>query len=118
MNYGMFFGSCVATALILILVLMFISNDLYKRHIKKSIIPGTKYVYYGVNGGGNPFLDPNIYITIINVKGNHVLYQREVKAPELRKSLMEFVDTKAVSIPEFTKIICKIKNVNITLPKY
>lgn len=118
MDYGIFFGSCIATALILILVLMFITNDLYKRRIKKSIIPGTKYVYYGINGDGNPFLDPNIYISIINVKGNHVLYQREVKAPELRKSLMEFVDTKAVSIPEFTKIIYKLKNVNIILPKY
>jgi hypothetical protein len=118
MDYRMFIGSCVATALILILVLLFISNDLYKRRIKKSIIPGTKYVYYNVNGGGNPFLDPNVYITIINIKGNHVLYQQEVKAPELRPSIMEFVDTKALSIPEFVQKIYKLKNVNITLPKH
>ena len=118
MNYGIFIGSCITTALILILVLLFISNDLYKRRIKKSIIPGTKYVYYGVNGGGNPFKEPNIYISIINVKGNHVLYQREVKAPELQPSLMEFVDTKSLSISEFTQMIYKLKNVNITLPKH
>jgi hypothetical protein len=118
MNYGIFFGSCVITAIVLSVVILSVNTYLRKQRIKKSIIPGTKYVYYGINGGGNPFLDPNIYITIINVKGNHVLYQREVKAPELRKSLMEFVDTKAVSIPEFTKIICKLKNVNITLQKY
>lgn len=118
MNYGIFIGSCFATALVLILVLLFISNDLYKRRIKKSIIPGTKYVFYGVNGDGNPFKEPNIYISIINVKGNHVLYQREVKAPELQPAIMEFVDTKALSISEFIQMIYKLKNVNITLPKH
>lgn len=118
MNYGIFIGSCITTALILILVLLFISNDLYKRRIKKSIIPGTKIVYYGIKGDGNPFLEANIYISIINVKGNHVLYQREVKAPELQPSMMEFVDTKSLSISEFTQMIYKLKNVNIILPKH
>lgn len=118
MNYGIFIGSCITTALILILVLLFISNYLYKRRIKKSIIPGTKYVYYGLTGGGNPFKEANIYVSIINVKGNHVLYQREVNAPELQPSMMEFVDTKSLSIPEFTQMIYKLKNVNITLPKH
>ena len=118
MNYGIFFGSCVVIALILILVLLFITNDLHKRRIKKTIIPGTKYVYYGVNGIGDPFKDPNVYISIINVKGNHVLYRREVKAPELQPSMMEFVDTISLSIPKFTQMIYKLKNVNITLPNY
>lgn len=118
MNYGIFFGSCVATALILILVILYVNAYLRKRQIKQSIIPGTKYVYYGVNGNGNPFLEANICVSIINVKGNHVLYQREVKAPELQPSMMEFVDTKALSIPEFTQMIYKLKNVNITLPKH
>ena len=116
MKFGVFFCSCVITAIVLSIVILCVNTYLRKRQIKESIMSGTKYVYYGVNGDGNPFLDPNVYISIIKVKGNHVLYQREVKAPELRPSLMEFVDTKALSIPEFTQKIYKLKNVNITLP--
>lgn len=118
MNFGVFFCSCVTTAIVLSVVILSINTYLHKQRIKKSIIPGTKYVYYGIKGDGNPFLEANIYISIINIKGNHVLYQREVKAPELQPSMMEFIDTKALSIAEFTQMIYKLKNVNITLPKH
>ena len=118
MNYGIIFGSCVTIAMVLSIVILSINSRLHKQRIKNTIIPGTKYTYYGVNGVGDPFKDANVYISIINVKGNHVLYRREVKAPELRPSMMEFVDTISLSIPEFTQIIYKLKNVNITLPKY
>ena len=71
MNYGIIFGSCVTIAMVLSMVILSINNRLHKQRIKNTIIPGTKYTYYGVNGVGDPFKDANVYISIINVKVCH-----------------------------------------------
>ena len=110
MNAGLFLGCVIGSILVAIFIVLLFSNNVERRKIMKNLVPGTKFVFYGYGGRGDPFNVQNITYTIIDVKAGHVLYRYEIKAPKLQPSLMESDGERSVSIKAFVMSMLRTKN--------
>jgi len=113
MNGGLILGCVIGSILMAIFVVLSFCNNVERRKIMKNLVPGTKFVFYGYGGGGDPFNVQNITYTIIEVKAGHVLYKYEIKAPKLQPSLMESDGERSTSIKSFTTSMLRTKNLII-----
>lgn len=114
MNAGEILFAILGGIVVFVLVFVLLCTSAEKRKIRKSLVPGTKFVFYGNCGGGDPFRDANITFTIIQVKAGHVLYHIVSEAPKLIPSMMTHDNDRSCTIDEFVNRIYKTKNVTIT----
>lgn len=113
MNAGEILFVILGGIAVFVFVFVLLCTSEEKRKIRKSLVPGTKFVFYGYGGGGDPFNVQNITYTIIDVKAGHVLYKYEIKAPKLQPSLMESDGERSTSIKAFTMNMLRTKNLTI-----
>lgn len=113
MNAGLILGCVIGSILLAIFFVLSSCSNVEKQKIIKNLVPGTKFVFYGYGGGGDPFKVQNITYTIIEVKAGHVLYKYEIKAPKLQPALLEFDNERSTSIKEFVQNMIKTKNLTI-----
>ena len=114
MNAGEILFAILGSIAVFVLVFVLLCNAAEKRKIRNNLVPGTKFIFYGNCGGGDPFREANIAFTIIQVKAGHVLYHFSSDAPKLMPSLMKRDDDRSCTIDEFVNRIYKTKNVTIT----
>jgi hypothetical protein len=113
MNSGTIFGCVIITFALILLGILNIITITEKQKIRKQILPGFKFIFYGLNGGGNPFKDTKYILTIIDVHNGYVLYKFETKVPRCRPSIPELVDERSCSIKEFVNRTYKTEDVTI-----
>ena len=113
MDSGTIFGCVIITFALILLGILNVIIITEKRKIRKQILPGFKFIFYGIDGGGNPFKDTKYILTILDVHNGYVLYKFETKVPRSRPSIPELVDERSCSIKEFVNNTYKTKNVTI-----
>lgn len=118
MNAGEILFAILGGIAVFVLVFVLLCTSAEKRKIRKSLVPGTKFVFYGNCGGGDPFRDANITFTIIQVKAGYVLYHIVSDAPKLMPpaALIKLDDDRSCTIDEFVQRIYKTKSVTTILP--
>lgn len=113
MDAGTNFGCILITFVLILFGILSVITITEKQKIRKQILPGFKFIFYGLNGGGNPFKDTKYILTIIDVHNGYVLYKFETKIPRCRPSIPELVDERSCSIKEFVNRTYKTEDVTI-----
>jgi hypothetical protein len=113
MDAGTNFGCILITFVLILFGILSVITITEKQKIRKQILPGFKFIFYGLNGGGNPFKDTKYILTIIDVHNGYVLYKFETKVPRCRPSIPELVDERSCSIKEFVNRTYKTEDVTI-----
>ena len=113
MTTGTILGCIVITFVLILLGILRVITITEKQKIRKQILPGFKFIFYGIDGGGNPFKDTKYILTIIDVHNGYVLYKFETKVPRSISSITELTDERSCTITEFVNRTYKTKNVTI-----
>ena len=83
---------------------------------EKLCVPGAKFVYYGDNGGGNPFIEHKHIITIIDINGDWCKFKEDIYNAKVPNKIYYTNESSWQKINLYRWITQRHRDVEITMP--